>query len=348
MGVTIALPAYGEEENLKVLLPKIKENAEKLGEPYEIIVVDAAEPLDDTETVCKVCGVKYVRRVGNSFGDALATIPTAASMDKILVMDADGSHDPVYIPDIYRKFLEEQADVCIGSRYVEGGVTDDSPKSVFMSKILNTTFRLALGFKAKDISGNFRMYDAAQLRAIKITKPNYDVLQEILFRLYRNNPKLKVVETPIEFKKRRSGESKRKLLPFIMNYGRTLGEFTYERFRNFILYGVIGVAGMAVDWSTAMAAFKATSMGEEAASLCGNVAGFLFNFVLNTFLNFKKSDKLFARFISYAIICVGGMAVSTGLIALLKTKFAFGPLKLGVLIFIALVQYVLNKKITYK
>ncbi len=133
MGVTIALPAYGEEENLKVLLPKIKENAEKLGEPYEIIVVDAAEPLDDTESVCAANGVKYVRRIGNSFGDALATIPTAASMDKILVMDADGSHDPVYIPDIYRKFLEEQADVCIGSRYVEGGVTDDSPKSVFMS-----------------------------------------------------------------------------------------------------------------------------------------------------------------------------------------------------------------------
>ena len=46
MGISVVLLAYREEENLRVLLPKIKEEVEKCGEEYEILVVDTAKPLD--------------------------------------------------------------------------------------------------------------------------------------------------------------------------------------------------------------------------------------------------------------------------------------------------------------
>ena len=44
MGISVALLAYKEEENLKVLLPQIIEQVEKCGEEYEILVVDTEQP----------------------------------------------------------------------------------------------------------------------------------------------------------------------------------------------------------------------------------------------------------------------------------------------------------------
>ena len=49
-----------------------------------------------------------------------------------------------------------------------------------MSHILNFVFRIITGIKAKDISTDFRMYDTKQLKAVKLTCQNYDILQEVL------------------------------------------------------------------------------------------------------------------------------------------------------------------------
>lgn len=51
MGISATLLAYKEEENLRVLLPKIREQLDSIGEDYEILVIDSAEPLDNTAEV---------------------------------------------------------------------------------------------------------------------------------------------------------------------------------------------------------------------------------------------------------------------------------------------------------
>ena len=53
MAISTVLLAYKEAENLKVLLPKIKQQLDKIGEEYEIIIVDTMKPLDYTPAVCK-------------------------------------------------------------------------------------------------------------------------------------------------------------------------------------------------------------------------------------------------------------------------------------------------------
>ena len=136
-------------------------------------------------------------------------------------MDCDWSHNPKYIGDIYRKFIEG-ADVVIGSRYTKGGVTNDAKSSIIMSRILNIVFRLVTGIKAKDISTDFRMYDTAQLKKVQLTCHNFDVVQEVLMKMKVNNPKIVIKETPISFDKRLYGESKRRLIPFIMGYIKTM------------------------------------------------------------------------------------------------------------------------------
>ena len=62
MAISTVLLAYKEAENLKVLLPKIKQQLDKIGEEYEIIIVDTMKPLDDTPAVCKKFGARYVNQ----------------------------------------------------------------------------------------------------------------------------------------------------------------------------------------------------------------------------------------------------------------------------------------------
>ncbi|MBO7393220.1 MAG: glycosyltransferase [Abditibacteriota bacterium] len=235
MSITIATLAYKEEENLRMLLPKINEYAAELGEPYDLMVIDTAKPLDNTEQVCKENNARYINQERPGLGGAFATAVKYATGDKVLIMDSDGSHNPKHIPEMHKLFTDEKADVCIGSRYVKGGVNDDSKTSILMSKFLNSVFRICLGIKAKDISTNFRIYDAKQLKAIDIVLPNYDFLEEVLFKLQQNNPKLKIVESPIYFGKRYAGESKRRLLPFIIGYGRTLFWLTGLRIKGWFV-----------------------------------------------------------------------------------------------------------------
>ena len=156
MGISVVLLAYKEAENLKILLPQIIENVKKTGEEYEILVVDTKEPLDNTKEVCEEFKARYINQEEPAFAGAFKTGIKYAKMDKFLILDSDGSHNPASIPDIHKKFVSENCDVVIGSRYVKGGITNDAKSSVIMSKILNTMFRVFLGIKAKDISTHYR------------------------------------------------------------------------------------------------------------------------------------------------------------------------------------------------
>ncbi len=218
MAVSVALLAYQEAENLSFLLPEIIEKLKRINEDYEIIVVDTEKPLDNTEEICRQFdNIVYINQKYPKFGGALKTAIECASYDKFLIMDSDGSHNPDDIPRIYEMFMTG-ADVVIGSRYVAGGVTNDSKLSVLMSRFLNFIFRNIIGVKTKDISTDFRMYDTKQIKNLKLTCENYEVLQEILLYMKLNNRTLVIKEVPIVFNKRVFGKSKRKLLKFIICY----------------------------------------------------------------------------------------------------------------------------------
>ena len=351
MDITVALLAYKEEDNLRILLPKIKNNLKKIGDiNYEIIVIDTAQPLDKTKELCKEMGAKYYNQEWPGFGGAFKTAIKYASKELFLILDSDGSHNPDYIPAIYKKFVNEQSDIVIGSRYVKGGKTCDSKMSIIMSKILNTAFRLCLGFKAKDISTDYRMYYTEQLKDIDLENKNYDVLQEVLLKLRINKPDLKIKEVPITFEKRVFGESKRQLIPFIISYIKSLFRLTCIRFpwiKNLFLYGIIGAFGAVIDF-TIFTLLHIFFLKPEIANICGAVVGFLFTFSMNTFLNFKAKEHLIKKFLSYGAICIVGMGVSTVGIWIFKKYFNLYLLKGLLLIGVSILQFLLNKKITYR
>lgn len=94
MGISVMLLAYKEEENLRVLFPKLKKAMEEVGEEYELIVIDTKEPMDHTKELCEEVGAKYYNQEEPGFGGAYRKGIQVAAMDKMLALDSDGSHNP--------------------------------------------------------------------------------------------------------------------------------------------------------------------------------------------------------------------------------------------------------------
>lgn len=219
--LSVVLPAYQEEENLRVLLPRLVATLEGMEVAYEILVVDTSEPMDLTHEVCAQFSVRYMLRSGgNRYGDAIRSGIREAQGRYLIFMDADGSHTPEFIPKLFA--WAEANDVVIASRYIDKGHTENTFMLVLMSRLLNITYSLVLGLPCKDVSNSFKIYHSAQLKSLNLLCNNFDVVEEILFKMKRANPGMKIKEIPYVFKKRMFGETKRNLFIFILTYVYTM------------------------------------------------------------------------------------------------------------------------------
>lgn len=214
---SIVIPAYKEDKNLEVLLPELNSTIEASGLSGEIVVVDTMQPMDDAKAVCARNNARYVNRSGgNSYGSAVRTGIAQAGGKWIVFMDADGSHSPSFIGQLLKE--RETADVVIASRYVESGGSENSFLLIAMSKLLNLTYAFVLGIPCKDVSNSFKLYQAEPLKKLTLTCENFDIVEEILYKLCRANKNIRIKELPYFFKARLFGKTKRNLFLFILTY----------------------------------------------------------------------------------------------------------------------------------
>ena len=221
LDLTVMLPAYNEAATLRDLLPTIKAAAATLTPNYEILILDTQTAMDDTAEVCAINGVRHIRRSGgNQYGDAIRTGIAEARGTHLLCMDADGSHNASYFASMWARRAD--FDIVIGSRYVAGGHTENPAILIWMSYILNLTFRVVFNIRAKDVTNSFRLYRTAILKPMRLESNDFDILEEILIKAVTHCPPARVGEVPVTFGRRKAGESKRKLLQFALGYFNTL------------------------------------------------------------------------------------------------------------------------------
>lgn len=226
--LSIVMPAYREADALRQLLPSLVPAVNALSALTEIIVADSLEPLDDTASVCANHGVRHIHRTGgNSYGDAVRTGIQASTGEFVLLMDADGSHNPKDIARLWS--VRSTRDIVIGSRYVKGGRTENPVILIWMSRVLNYLYRFAFGLPVADVSNSFRLYRGDQLRSVSLVSTDFDIVEEILIRLTFGAAKATVVEVPVTFEKRKAGESKRNLFAFMFSYMGSI--MTMRKFR---------------------------------------------------------------------------------------------------------------------
>ena len=174
-----------------------------LGATYEIIVVDTRTPRDDTPLVCARWGVRYLRRDGGDlYSHAIRTALTASRGRFVIIMDADGSHGPSFIPLLWAE--RDVADLVIASRYVPGGRTENPRILIWLSRAVNLVFRFTLAVPCADVSNSFRLYRGADVRALSLECENFDVVEEILVKLVFTHPGYRLKEVPFTFERRKA------------------------------------------------------------------------------------------------------------------------------------------------
>jgi dolichol-phosphate mannosyltransferase len=218
----VSLATYNERDNLVPLLAEIKQFAPQA----DVLVIDDNSP-DGTGQVADQLAAEYPwvrvlhRRGKLGLGSALldaVRYTLQRDYDLLLIMDADFSHHPRYLPAILAGMdrppegadRSRAADVMIGSRYVPGGGTVNWPLSRrLISAAVNLLVRFLMRLPARDCSGAFRCYRVSLLRTTRldlIISRGYSFQQEMLFRCHRAGAR--IGETPIIFENRRAGVSK--------------------------------------------------------------------------------------------------------------------------------------------
>lgn len=220
--LSIIIPSYMEEQNLRLLAPRIISTLDKTDLKCEVLIIDTQTPLDSTKNLCLDFNLSYLpREDDNSYGSAVRTGIRKSLGDYVVFMDADGSHNPEFILELLK--YKKEYDVVIASRYIDGGNTENSPILILMSKIVNIGFSIVLNIKCKDISNSFKLYNGKMLRDLNLRCHNFDIVEEILYKLIRNSKNsVEIKEIPFTFKQRMFGLTKRNLFKFVITYFYTL------------------------------------------------------------------------------------------------------------------------------
>jgi dolichol-phosphate mannosyltransferase len=214
----VVLPTYDEAENLEpmvaALVPILREAVGR--DAFRVLVVDDDSP-DGTgriadrlaEEVEEVQVLHRAKREGlgpaylAGFAEALA-----GGASHVIEMDADFSHEPQDVPRLIA--AARDADLVLGSRYVEGGiVTDWGLVRRIVSRGGSWYARRVLGLTVRDLTGGFKCFRREVLEAIDlptIRSRGYAFQVELTYRTIVRG--LRVVEVPIVFRDRQAGSSK--------------------------------------------------------------------------------------------------------------------------------------------
>ena len=124
----------------------------------------------------------------------------------------------------------------------------------------------------------------------------------------------------------------------------------YFRFRNLILYGIIGGFCAALDFGVYTALCQFDIMPYLWANIISIHVGIFTSFVLNRSFNFKVKDKTTQRFLSFYAVGLTGLGISELMLYLMVTLGGMNELlcKLISIVVVALIQFILNKYITFK
>lgn len=211
----VIIPTYNEIENIEAIINAVLSQVKQ----FDILVVDDNSP-DGT-------GGK-VKEMQNKFADRLHLLSRAKKTglgtayiagfkwclerhyDYIFEMDADFSHDPNDLINLYNACANEGADMSIGSRYVDGVNVVNWPMSrVLLSYGASKYVRLITRMKICDTTAGFVCYHRKVLEAIDLDNikfVGYAFQIEMKFKAYLK--KFNIVEVPVIFTDRTKGKSK--------------------------------------------------------------------------------------------------------------------------------------------
>lgn len=211
----VIIPTYNEIENIEKMIDTVM----ALPDGFDLLIIDDGSPDGTADAVRRKMAV-YPDRLNLETRSGKLGLGTAyihgfkwalkRNYGYIIEMDADFSHNPDDLTHLYHTCKDEDADVCVGSRYISGVNVVNWPMGrVLMSYFASAYVRFVTRMKLRDSTAGFVCYRRRVLETLDLDKiefKGYAFQIEMKFKSYKKG--FKIVEYPIIFVNRQLGTSK--------------------------------------------------------------------------------------------------------------------------------------------
>lgn len=185
----------------------------------EVVVVDG-HSADNTRQIAESAGARVILDHGKGKGDAIRTGFEHVDGDIVVLIDADGSHDPADIPKLIKPILDDTADHVSASRLLGGSSELHGTFAEFLrltgSSFITACINHRFGVRLSDTQNGFRALKTYVARSLELRENITTIEQEMIVETLRKGYRL--TEVPSHEHPRRSGSSHIRLMKVWWRY----------------------------------------------------------------------------------------------------------------------------------
>ena len=301
--ISIVIPTFNEIRNISEIINRLL--VIDLSSDIEIIIVDDNSSDGTADKVRELVHndkrIRLINRVGRSgLSSAIKEGCLCASGELVVVMDADGQHEPSHIRKALKCIESSKVDIVVGSRFNRvSSIRGLSKRRERGSSLANSLARLSLygyySYLSDYMSGFFVFKRKVCLEFIeKIDVNGFKFFYELLAV---SKGRLKVNEIPILFKERLHGYSKLDL-PVVWDFFISLTHSFIRRIipRRAVSFALVGSIGVLVQLFATYFLMGVLNLAFEQVLPVGVIVAASSNFIINNLLTFRINRLVGKRF----------------------------------------------------
>ncbi|WP_398472466.1 glycosyltransferase [Tardiphaga sp.] len=317
--LSVVVPTFNERGNVATLVQRL--DAALKGIAWEVIFVDDNSPDGTTDAVRELARtdarVRCIRRIGRrGLSGACIEGMLASSAPCAAVIDGDLQHDETQLAKMLGLIEKGEADLVIGSRYIDGGSADSfDQKRLGFSKFATALAQQVLRVRVADPMSGFFMIrrDRFEQLAPQLSTQGFKILLDVVATA---RGELRIREVPYTFGSRLHGESKLDSMVALDFLGLILAKLTNDVISlRFLLFALVGSIGLVVHFVALFVGLEAALPFAEAqgiAAFCAMTS----NFLLNNFLTYRdqrlKGARILQGLILFYLVCSVGLLANVG------------------------------------
>ncbi len=330
--LAVVIPTFNEAGNVAEVVRRL--DRALAGRGWEAIFVDDDSPDGTAEAVRRIAiedpRIRVIRRIGRrGLSSACVEGMLATAAPAIAVIDGDLQHDERLLPAMLDALWREDADIVVGSRYVDGGgVGEWNSRRVAVSRLATRLGQLAIGVTLTDPMSGFFL-----LRRETIEAAAHDLSGvgfKILLDIFASSPApLKAVEIPYTFRPREVGESKldnAAAMDFaVMLLDKTVGRYVPVKF---LIFSAVGGLGLVIHLMALFLGHRLGGLEFGVAQTIATLTAMTFNFFVNNTLTYRdrrlRGWAMLRGWASFSLACSVGAIANIGIAVYVFENWAAG------------------------
>jgi dolichol-phosphate mannosyltransferase len=319
--LSIIVPTFNERDNVLEVVTRL-ENC-LLGKSWEVIFVDDDSPDGTASRVREIARrnprVRCVQRIGRrGLSSACVEGMMASSAPYLAVMDADCQHDEGVLPKMLDALRAGEADLIVGSRYMDGGgIGSWDASRARMSRLATRLSRAVTKQNLSDpMSGFFALRrDVLEPTVYRLSNIGFKILLDLIASA---SEPLRLREIPYTFRDRHRGQSKldsQALWGYAMLLAdKIVGDIVPVRF---VAFAAVGLIGVLVHFAVLATLLGVLSLSFTYSQAAATIAAMVCNFALNNALTYRDMRLKGWRWLrglgSFTLWCSLGALANVGI-----------------------------------